>query len=88
MHKVLSTLTSVCARDATYYVVVVPNFWFNCLNLSWQIHVSFSLSDTGVGESDVSILNAGGARANTLNLIMQSVGVTLTNVDDVLFKWV
>ncbi|KAJ8035599.1 Vacuolar protein sorting-associated protein 13C [Holothuria leucospilota] len=77
-------------REAEYVQVALAkdfNFYDSFHLSPLKIHVSFSLSDTGVGESDVSILNTGGnARANTLNLIMQSVGVTLTNVDDVLFK--
>ncbi|XP_071825694.1 intermembrane lipid transfer protein VPS13A-like isoform X3 [Apostichopus japonicus] len=76
-------------REAEYVQVALAkdfNFYDSFHLSPLKIHVSFSLSDTGVGESDVSILNAGGARANTMNLIMQSVGVTLTNVDDVLFK--
>ena len=55
--------------------------------LSIQTHVSFSLSDTGGEDSDLSkVPQKASVQQNAVRLILQSVGVTLTNVDDVVFK--
>ncbi|XP_071479699.1 intermembrane lipid transfer protein VPS13A-like [Diadema antillarum] len=74
--------------DAEYVKVALAkdfNFYDSFHLSPLKIHVSFSLSETG--KEDKSLLSASAnARQNALNLLLQSVGVTLTNVDDVIFK--
>ncbi|XP_063952525.1 intermembrane lipid transfer protein VPS13A-like isoform X3 [Lytechinus pictus] len=74
--------------DAEYVKVALAkdfNFYDSFHLSPLKIHVSFSLSETG--KEDKSLLSAqANARQNALNLLLQSVGVTLTNVDDVIFK--
>ncbi|XP_038046817.1 vacuolar protein sorting-associated protein 13C-like isoform X3 [Patiria miniata] len=62
------------------------NFFDNFHLSPLKTHVSFSLSDTG-GENDLSaVTKKASVQQNAIRLILQSVGVTLTNVDDVVFK--
>ncbi|XP_022087078.1 vacuolar protein sorting-associated protein 13A-like [Acanthaster planci] len=62
------------------------NFFDNFHLSPLKTHVSFSLSDTG-GENDLSaVTKKASVQQNAMRLILQSVGVTLTNIDDVVFK--
>ncbi|XP_071787909.1 intermembrane lipid transfer protein VPS13A-like isoform X9 [Asterias amurensis] len=63
------------------------NFFDNFHLSPLKTHVSFSLSDTGGEDSDLSkVPQKASVQQNAVRLILQSVGVTLTNVDDVVFK--
>ncbi|XP_071943585.1 intermembrane lipid transfer protein VPS13A-like isoform X2 [Antedon mediterranea] len=72
------------SMDRNYY----DNFHLSPL----KIHVSFSLADTGAeaaaDESGFQTRKKPGMKLgkNAVNLLLQSVGVTLTNVDDVVFR--
>ena len=50
--------------------------------LLFQIHLSFSLQGGGDSDKPIEI------HANVLNVFLQSVGVVLTDIQDVVFKWV
>ena len=66
----------VCGQNG---VTEVLEFWF-----SLQIHLSFSQLGGGAG-GEKSQTHIGGS---FLSLLLQSVGVAVTEVQDVEFKWV
>ncbi|KAF4519295.1 hypothetical protein B566_EDAN017925 [Ephemera danica] len=56
--------------------------FYDQLHLSpLKIHLSFSMSSSGAGVS-----KSGNARLNVLNALLQNVGVTLTDLQDVVFR--
>ncbi|XP_072019770.1 intermembrane lipid transfer protein VPS13A-like [Amphiura filiformis] len=81
--KEAESIKAALAREAVNYY---DEFHLSPL----KIHVSFSLSDIGdeseADGAETQVAKKASAGQNTLRFFLQSVGVTLTNVDDVLFK--
>jgi vacuolar protein sorting-associated protein 13A/C len=57
------------------------------LSLSLQLHLSVSLS-SGRDEAKDSEQHGGLIPVHSLNLLLKSIGATLTDVQDVVFKYV
>lgn len=58
-----------------------------CIPLSLQLHLSVSLS-SGREEAKDSGQRGGLIPVHSLNLLLKSIGATLTDVQDVVFKYV
>lgn len=56
------------------------SFRFHCSGFSFQLHLSLSL---GSSDGDSAQQNP---ITQSLNLVLKSIGATLTNVDDIIFK--
>ena len=61
---------------------ITQSFKAYCSVLLLQIHLSFSLQ-TGTGSSDGKTMEI---QAGVISVFLQSVGVVLTDVQDVVFK--
>lgn len=75
-----------CAAQLIYKIIIGGNMiallWKRfVINPCQQMHVSFSLSGGGPQAQNQSL-------PPVLNVLMQSLGVTLTDIQDVVFKWV
>lgn len=57
-----------------------------CMHFVWQLHLSFSLS-TGGEDSNKKERETEIIPVQSLNLLLKSIGATLTDAQDVLFKY-